>query len=233
MIDFLLILFLSVILIKYIKIKNLYEETVDEFNNILKHDIRVMVIAQIRALEMISHLDKNNQSRFIIEQELLESSKFLFEILSVLINTYSNNYKNLKKTYCKLEDLKNFCSNHINSVNYNAKIKYLGNENGQIYCHKNTFIKAVTELIKLALINSNTNSITTKFNNKNNKNIITVYYKGKNLSENILNDKKYYFSNVGDSIRLNFCKKIIDFHNGNLIYKKNKTDNLFKIIIPA
>jgi K+-sensing histidine kinase KdpD len=86
-------------------------------------------------------------------------------------------------------------------------------------------------------LNANRNSLINITTKKNKEEVeISIIYKGHFLTEEEYNRiyfKNPRFSTVGHGIKMNFCKKIIDFHKGCFSIKKNKCGlNSFSFSIP-
>lgn len=234
--DLLLIFVLIVCFFLYKKMKNEREY----FINTLSHDLRVSTLAQIRGLELLEKNSLNNLD-FELIKEINNSCKFTFEIINMLLNKYKyeNNENFLKYEYFNLAELINLSYKKIFDLSFDKNITFVFDlDNCMIsYADKDSIQKAISLLFEIAINNAiNRSSITILSRERNNMQEISVVYQGKSLTDEeitrMFNNKSNY-STVGEGIRLEFCKKIMDFHKGKF-FIKNLGGNLnsFTIALP-
>ena len=234
--DLLLIFVLIVCFFLYKKMKNEREY----FINTLSHDLRVSTIAQIRGLELLENKSLNNLD-FELIKEINNSCKFTFEMINMLLNKYKyeNNEKILKYEYFNLAELINLSYKKIFALSFDKNISFIFDLDNYIisYADKDSIQKVISLLFEIAINNAiDTSSITIQTKQKNHMQEISIVYQGKSLTDEEIKrmfNNKSHFSTVGEGIRLEFCKKIIDFHKGK-IFIKNLGNNLncFTIALP-
>ena len=234
--DVLLILLLLIIFIKYVSLRRKVVSQQEFFINTLSHDLRISTIAQLRGVEL---LEKCHKSELI--NEIKESCKFSLEIINSLLNTYK---------FEKGESVLNFenfkISNNLFSINTSLQ-QFIGEKNLQIcknidsqliiYADKTNIQKAFQILLNTAILYANKNSLINIVVRKKMNNIeFSIFYKGQFLSEEEYNrmfSKKLRFSAVGQGIKIQLLKKIIDFHRGFISAKKiGKEFVMFSFSIP-
>jgi len=234
--DLLLIFILFICLFLYKKIKKEREY----FINTLSHDLRVATIAQIRGLEFLEkNLLKDEEIELI--KEISNSCKFSFDMINMLLNNYKYqkgevvlnyedfNISNLIISACKT--LENLCCDKKIKLNFKLDSNLI------IYADKRSIFKAITILINTAINKAISNSfLSLKLSQTNQEYIISITYKGKSLSEEECKrmfSNKSRFTTVGEGIKLEICKKIIEFHKGKIVVQNcGKNLNSFTFMIP-
>lgn len=198
----------------------------------LSHDLKTPTIAQIRALELL--LSKNigeiNKDQEELLNLTLDSCKYMFEMVSTLLNTYK--YENgeiiLNYDYFDINQLIEACLNEISQ---------LAEEKGHLIIFKpnsaENIIYADKIQIKRILMNLLSNSLTYAYSNtdlvittERNDSRIVVNVKNKSpymqpkVLETIFN--KYVthaekFNKVGAGLGLYLSKQITEAHSGKII----------------
>lgn len=235
--DLLLLSLFLFIIIKYILLyRNLIKQR-QYFIDTLSHDLRVSAIAQIRGLDL---LQKNScQNELIID--LNDSCRFSLEMINMLLNTYrfEKGEQFLDCESFNLSELINKSCQSSLELSKNKKIEIYKNtsEKDIIEAEKAGIYKVLTTLVATAIYNSSKNSIIEIKTTKTNKNYkINIVYQGKPLSEEECRrmfDNNPRFSMVGQGIKMQLIKKIIDFHNGKICVKNiNNKYNSFTLVLP-
>ena len=238
--DLLFILIILYLFIKNISQKNEIKRQRNYFIDTLRHDLRVSTIAQIRGLEF---LQKQNLfvSQVDFVNEVLNSCKFSLDMINMLLNTYmfekGENILNYEKF--NLLDLSSSICNMLNKFAKNKGIDFFYDidSNAFINADKTSINKVLTIFISTAINNAENNSKLRLFIKKYQKSWkISVIYNGKSLSneeyKRMFLDKPR-FSTVGHGIKMQLCKKIIDFHKGKVFYENfGKNINAFTFLLP-
>lgn len=220
--DLLLIFFLLIFVIKYIILYNHAVKQRNYFIDTLSHDLRVSAIAQIRALEI---LKKQKKEELI--NDIHQASLFSLDMINMLLNTFK---------YENKEEVLNYESVNLKEIVYNTEI-FLSDlaaqkeidlvnnidSNTLIDADKEALYKVISILMATAINNakrkSSINLILEKLSQEYK---ISIFYQGKALTEEECKrmfSQKTIYSTVGQGIKLQLCKKIIDFHNGKISIK--------------
>lgn len=234
--DLLLLTLFIVVIFKYVM---LYRDCLKQRNyfiNTLSHDLRVSTIAQIRGLEL---LEKSPSPELICE--IKKSCEFTFDMLNMLLNTYKyqngEQILNLEKTNFQ-SLISSICNFQLPlATEKEVRLQILENQNCEVNIDRLAINKTLKLLITTAINNAKKGSSVFLSTKKNNKTIITsIFYIGKPLSEEEYNRmflENPRFSTVGYGIKMQFCKKIIDFHKGKLSFEKHENGlNSFTIQLP-
>ena len=217
------------------KLKNHLFLQKERFINILSHDLRIPIIAQIRALDLINSKKfgglNNTQSNMLLEVE--NSCKCVLNLMSLMINTYkmeNNSYRLIYEKF-NLTDLILSCFDELLSEaqEKNITFEYNNNDNRNhnITADKTELKKVILNILSTSISNAKRGQkiriITDNFNNK-----IRFIIAGSNnkLYSNINSD----YSTIGVGIRFKFCKKIIENHKGRFI--QNNINNSLGFEIP-
>ena len=220
------LVFLTVI-IKYQTLKQEFLEERNYFIQTLSHDLRVSTIAQIRGLELL----QKNPDKEIIE-EVTNSCKYTFDMITMLLNTYrfKSNDEFLQKEVFNLTEIIEPLSKKLDFINLSDKTLWINAD-------KPFLRKALDILVTTAINHSFGNNKVVLKTNKQDENIyIEITYKGKSLSDEEqirMFDRNPQYSTVGYGIKMNLCKKIIEFHGGKISVNSDKENyNIFKITLP-
>lgn len=238
----LLIIFLFIFfVIKYVLLTKEMVKQREYFINVLNHDLRVSTLAQIRGLELLTKKNLTNNYAINLISEINESCKFTFDMITMLLKTYKFENGEQVEDFETI-DLTNLLDNVCSNLNYLTSEKFVQinkkiSNSCRIEANQEDLSKALSNILLTIVSNAHRNSYVNLFvKNKMNKVEIIINYQGIPLSEeeyNRMYSNKTHFSTVGNGIRMNLCKKIIDFHNGNVLFYSNKKgENTFKVIIP-
>ncbi len=206
------------------------------FINILNHDLRIPVLAQIRGIEL---LNKNNSGYLNqYQQELINqinsSCRCVINMLSLLINTY-NIENHTRKLYFEKFDLSELILASFNDLSEEAKEKnikliYNGTD-------KKIYLEADKTEIKNVILNLLFNSISHSkngdsifINTKISKKYIKITFGINKENVSVINPSDLTYTTIGTNIRMYFCKKVIEFHKGKI--HKIKRANSFSFELP-
>ena len=213
--------------------QNSMNEQRENFINSLSHDLRIPVIAQLRALELLRTEQLGNllpAQKDILEQ-IVQSSKCILNLISLLINIYSieNNTPNLSYQRFNLHELVVSCFNElkIEAADKNLTYEYeCDRRNLYINANKEEIRKVLINLILSEIMYSNYGGkILIKVINKDNKLRLSFSCDGKN-SCTVNMDLNSKYTAIGESIRLHFCRKIIEIHKGHFLNQKNSKGSI-------
>lgn len=233
----LLLIFLFLILIyKYIKLYIYSKKQQEYFIKTLSHDLRVSTLAQIRGLEL---LEKTKELELV--PEINNSCKYTLDMISMLLNTYR--FENGEK----ILDYENFNISECLKTNYNM-LQSLANEKGVKFYTKIDFdgfitadklaiTKLLYNLLSTAIFYAEKNStIVTNAICNNTFYKVSISYCGNSLSDEECRrmfSKNPRFSTVGHGIKMQLCKKIIDFHKGKIrVCNCGANINSFTFMLP-
>ena len=214
----------------------------------LKHDLKVPVLAQIRALELLinGNFGKLKPEQSELLNLTLSSCNYLYNMVSTQINSCKFENKDVILDYATF-DLVSVIKDSICEVSYLAD----GNSTKIIFDNfdKNCFINADENCLKAAITNILTNCIKFAFRastisvslEKNGENAeLKIKTSGpyinpesikKLFSKYAVNEEK--FNRVGFGLGLYLSKKIITAHRGTLIVESLSEDlNIFGFKIP-
>lgn len=234
--DLVLILLFVFLVIKYFSLYKILLEERNYFINILSHDLRVAMLAQLRGLNLI----KNSPDNELIN-DIIDSNKFSIDLINMLINTYK--YKNKKQIFIyeniNIAELLEKIINDLNLEAKNKNIKFICTQKKQniIIGDKNELYKALFILTSTAINNAFENSnIEIKIKNTHKHIHISISYSGNKLTNNECKTmffKNPHFSAIGHGIKMHLCKKIIDFHKGIIkVENVNNNNNAFSFLLP-
>ena len=238
--DLLFIFVFLLLFVDYLILLNKFKSQKEYFINILKHDLRVSILAQIRGSDLLKKNILPRDEELEIISEVNNSSKISLDMINMLLNSFRYDSKENFLNYEKF-NFSNSISNSLKKIleyasSKNIKINY-NFQDLPIQADRIEIQKMLDILISTIVINAKINSsININIQSKNSKLITEILYSGKSLTyeeENRMFGKKAIFSTVGHGIKMNLCKKIIDFHNGEIFIKKlSKDKNSFTFILP-
>ncbi len=214
----------------------------------LSHDLKNPLQAQISTLELFNKGafgELNNTQKEILEM-MLESSKYMREMLYTLLKTGKDNNGRilLTRSYFKLDNLICKCVREIKDLALNKNIKIImqsklkpedllyadeiqmrrviGNllNNGINYAFENTQLKIVVKKQKNNIVLKITNN-SAEIAESLQEHIFDKYVCGDPLQ-----------SNIGIGLGLYFCKKVIEANEGNINLDAAGTTNTFIITLP-
>ena len=238
----LIILFISGIFFfyKYIKLN----KTVDNYNEITKaalhnqreifinslsHDLRIPLIAQLRALELIRNecfgKINNTQKEMLCQTE--QSCHCILNLISLLINTYNIENSTYKLIYNKfnLYEIILTCFNELvpTASEKNITFEYNGEDkNLYLAADKDDIKKVIKNLLLSSIEYANSGDIiSVKIKNINKKLQLALKVKEANNGCSRIEEHDSRFNAIGHSIRYHFCKKIIELHKGQILQNSN------------
>ena len=236
--DLIFLFLFLILLIKYIKLYSAFFEERNNFIQTLSHDLRVSTIAQLRGLELL----QNNCSEkdYELISEINNSCKFNFDLITTLLNTYKyeNGEQILKYEKCNLYDLilQNLEMMRNSFKEKNIRVYTSMDKKAYVNVDKIAISKAISILLITAINYSKRDSCLMISVSKNNgKLCLNISYKGVFLTEEECQrmfTKNTRFSTVGHGVKMYFCKKIIDFHQGKIKIKNSGDINSFIFTIP-
>ncbi len=214
--------------------------SMQKITEILSHDIKTPIIAQMRSLELVLDGvfgDINAEQREIILQTY-ESSKFLYKMICELLMCCRYENGETRNIFQKFD----FCAlvrecivkNASHTAQKGINIKFISRINsGIIQADKDSMEIAVINLIYDAICRAH-NDCEIRIVLQEGKNALTlgVNYECKNMSEEILNQlfekslsgiAKY--NTIGTDINLSLCKKIAEAHGGS-VFSSFAGDNI-------
>lgn len=222
---------------KYNCLKKEFKSEREHFIKTLSHDLRVASLAQIRALDILQKNSNDEQKDFV--KEINDSCKFSLDMITTLLNSYK-----FKNGECVLE-YENFDFSLLINQIYEKNKKLLEEKNILLNLkHNNIYIdadkvmlsKAVTILLETAITNSAyTQEINLHTKQEDNSITFSIFYKGLPLTEEEYSrifSEKHVYTTVGHGIKMQLCKKIIDFHSGKIKVSNFENKNMLTFTIP-
>lgn len=225
------------------------EEIRNSFISSLTHDLRTPLIAQERALEMISdEFEKLNLSEpYKLAKSLAKNNKHLLVMVNLILETYRFDEKNIKPVIAPL-DLREIVRQSFEQLSSLASDKQVKFEN--LVPADFPKINADAHFLKRVLLNLMSNALDNTGNNgriavsseiKDNKVFITVEDNGLGISDkeiNYLFDKYYTGKSderkLGSGLGLYVCKKLIEMHNGNITVESKENEfTRFTVTFPS
>ena len=222
---------------KYRRIKNEMLKQREYFINTLSHDLRVSTLAQIRGLDLL----KNDEEQQELVSDIKDSCKYTLDMITMLLNTYKfeNGEQILSYEEFLLGDLiEQICHDLSEMTGEKGVTIHLDNEATEfVNADKSGISKMVLCLLTTAILNSDRDSEIKVFINKLYNNFeVTISYKGVALTDEECNrmfSSGSTFSTVGHGIRMHFCKKILDFHGGDIKVFNYGGVNSFTFTLPV
>lgn len=217
--------------------KNIIHRQKSYFVDILNHDIKVPILAQLRALGILKNGimgGVNIEQKELIEQ-IEASCKCALDMISMINNAHEIDNKTEKLNYEKfnMTDLLFSC---FNELSCNAKEKKLtfsySSKTEKNYVEADLYgIKKVITSLLLNAINYSKYGDEISVNINSSRNRLTFSVSGMGLLESTAEDKNQY-TTIGHNIGMYLCKKIIEFHKGKF-YSHNCTKNTLSFVIPT
>ena len=223
---------------KYNYLKNKFTKEKRLFFNILGHDLRVPIIAQIRGLNLISKNISGTHNQFILN-EVNKSCEYTMDMVTMLMNIYkievgetTLNFENIDFYYYLNNTLDKF-----HNIIADKNLKFLLNvDKGPILVDKKHFIKALKILLDTAIkYSANDSTISVILSKAHNKANLRIHYIGHSISDEEYSrmfDLNPTYSAVGQGIQMYLLKKIIDLHKGKIQFcPKSNQNNSFDITL--
>ncbi|MBR1618052.1 HAMP domain-containing histidine kinase [bacterium] len=227
------------------KIKNRcaqkFQEQNNRFVNILRHDIKTPILAQIRALEFVLADDLKKESREIL-QESLSSNKFLLDVIqnTIFLADFENRKHTMKLEKVNLlqeiEKMWASVKEYADIKQQNLVIKTKGKQEINVMADKTMLEKIIQNLLA--------GSIAYGFENsdievilKENKNALSMFAKNKSIYmtkdklDSLFERKQDEDISQGDlnklgmKLNLNVAKKLISAHNWDIVASSKKDDS--------
>ena len=210
------------------------------FIQILGHDLKVAVIAQLRGLDLLLKYKGLSEDNLDLIKEISRSTHYTLDMLTMLIKIYEleNNYIVLK--YEKF-DLSASITTILNEFNYKITEKninlFFSTENNFINADKDIFVKALKFLVGTVIDYSKQGAQVEISVKKNGSGfILEISYNGRHINYDdylriFTNNSEY--STVGHGIQMLFCQKIINLHNGRISFSSgNNEKHCFRMFMP-
>ena len=213
----------------------------ENYISTISHDLKIPVIAQMRALELLSDgsLGTLNPEQKEMIDLTLESCKSVYDMLSAILETYKYENKKIPLIFSVFNAEKMF--NNIfyklkpllkrKNININLNLKtpeIFGDEKNLEKAFKNIFEYCLYSAVQNSTINVNLNKISDGFE-------ILINCQT-HFDENFPDNLKGNFEKIGSNLNLCLAKQIIDSHNGNIVFQNNNKNLLinikFNTIIP-
>ena len=206
----------------------------DNFINILNHDLRIPIIAQVRALELLSKEKTGKLNHF--QKDLIsqteQSCRYILNLTSLIINTYKIENNSFKLIYEKfnISDIIISCFDELLPTASEKNITFEYDSN-----NKDIFIVADKIELKRVLLNLLVTQIT--YACKGDKLSVILFAEGNKIRLTITTDnlgceyadKDTPYTEVGHTIRMGYCKKIIENHHGKIVEDTPKNSFSFEI----
>ena len=221
----------------------------ETYISILSHDMKIPLLAQIRALKLLQeeNLGNINQQQKEIINLTLDSCHFMYDLLSTMLSSYryENREMVLIKEKIRLPKLIEKCFNNISedlrNKNINIRMK-IRDEDAIIYGDKIQIKKAFDNLLDYCLSIAMKNSeIICDINTFDNTAYIYIEFIGFCKTQTPMKEMfKMYTTHsdkmgkVGSTLDLYLAKQIIEAHNGKIKAEcKSSTYNSYTIEIPC
>ena len=219
--------------------KSLTEQR-ERFISSLSHDLRIPVLAQLRALELINKgmLGELTSEQKDIFLQTEDATRCILNLMSMMISTYrlENSSEELNYRHFNLYELVSSCFEELRREAAEKNLTYeyeCNNKNLCISADREEFKKVLTNLIILSSRYSKYGEkLSVRANIFNNKLRISVS-SGSELPSYVNINSDSPFTSVGESIRMHFCKKIIEIHRGQILKQNSKDFFEFEVPLAA
>lgn len=222
------------------KDKNYYKLTAfkqrENYISTISHDLKIPIIAQMRALELLSDesLGSLNSEQKEMIDLTLESCQSVYDMLNAILTSYKyENRKipiifsviNTEKLFSNIfYKLKPILKQKKININFNLETpEIFGDENNLEKAFEIIFEYCLYSAVQNSIITVNTGKISDGFNISIN---CQTHFNKKypnNLTEN--------FGKIGSSLNLHLAKQIIESHNGDIFIQNNDENLLINIKI--
>ena len=232
------VVFCLIVFIKYSKLKSRLQDENIMFNrymfnqrnifvNLLNHDLRIPIIAQLRALEFISQTPENISAELkndILEQ-VEDSCRCVFNLVSLLIETYNTNNKILEFNTLNLAEIIISSVRETRDKADKKGIHFYYDQTESdclIYADEEDIKNVILAILLSSVINSDKNGMiiirTEKAAGK-----VRLMVTCKNGGYSNINSE---YSAIGDRTRMYYCKKILEAYNGCMLFNNEIPDTL-------
>lgn len=232
---FLVFLFL-VIVMNYLFLYKKFVNQRKYFIKTLNHDMKVSILAQIRGLELLQKAGENE-----LVSDIKDSCNYTLDMINMLLNTYrfEDGEQILNYEPFNFSELMIDACNFVQKYALEKNITFSYNFQKQAYIEADeTFLfKALVILLAVSIYYADRNSvINLHFKKSSGMFKASIVYNGKTLTEEERRRmflKNPRFSTVGHGIKMYLCKKIIEFHGGNIMaLNGNERKNSFVFTLP-
>lgn len=208
----------------------------------LMHDLKVPAIAQLRGISLLKNGYSDNKE---ILANIEQSCQYSLDIISTLVNIYrfENGETNLNIEKINFSELVKECFDELSIISKDKNLTFILEKNDE-----NTVAEADKTEIKKVIINILSTAIS--YSNKGGEIYVKllsdccdlkVVVQTKGISLSALECKNMFcaynekdnFTNVGQGIKLYMCKKILEWHKGNIYASTdNISENKFIFTLP-
>lgn len=224
------------------------EEQKETFINILSHDLRTPLLAQVQALNMLlgGEFGRLNDAQREILQTITESEDDLLGMVSDILAYYKIETGEIAFNF-ELVDIKKIIENICVDLDKKLKQKSLtvkifsSQKENIVYADAELLSKAITYIVENCITYAYKSTTMTIRLHCSEKNLcITVTTKGIQLPQSVLdylfdfNSKKSLtHTKIGYGMKLNLALKILELHSGGIVAKNGAGEGvIFDIILP-
>ena len=234
--------YLIFIITRQHSLKNELKKEREYFIKTLSHDLRVSTLAQMRGLDILQKLMRGQEHSDLVT-EINDSCRYTLEMMTMLVNTFRFENGENVLVYESI-DTKKLLNDSLSIIE-----KSLSEKNIELFyktdnlpksfeADKNGMEKVFISLLLTAVINSVMNGkIFLNIKETAGNIVFNLSYTGRRLTDEECRrmfSKNPRFSTVGHGIRMHLCKKIIEFHGGEIKVQSHSNNvNTFTFTIPA
>ena len=197
-------------------------------------------LAQIRGLEQLSKKSISEENRELLES-ISESCEYTYDMIATLIDTYKLEAERENFYYEKCspkEILDQARNNNKFFVQKKLKLRFYTNTDKIFNVDKKAILKVFETIFEFASQYSYKNSLIVVFvRDKNGSVEFNIAFNGDNLKPNVCEqffNSSYRFATVGECIKLQMCRNIIEAHGGKIrVISKGNNINYFTFAIPV
>ena len=240
--DLLLVFLFLTIITYYFKLKQDLLNQRKHFIEALSHDLSVSTLAQIRGLEILHNKVSMDKDSTELLHDINNSCRFTLDMITMLLNTYKYEDKNLslKTESLNIADILLSTTAKLSNLATDKGIEfaYSLDTNADINGDSEALNKVFYNLVTTAIYNANKNSIIYfKVKKLRSQLYVSLSYHGFAITDeeyrkSTFNKPKY--STVGHGIKMHLCKKIIHFHQGKIFVRKfGKGTNTIVFSLPT
>lgn len=220
---FLLIMLVIIYYGKNQEKKFLLKKQRDNILQVLNHDLKITLLAQLRGLEFLQKKSPLLQKESEILNDLLNSTAYSLDMINLLSDLYTPEQKilkNKKEIYNLSETLLASCKKNINLADEKQiDFYYQADCNDFVYGNQLLTCRILEILISIAIFHS-LNKKEIFLNACTNKDFVEFNIKYKGLP--FIIDSSY--ETVGQGLKINVCKKLLANCDGKIAYLKLDND---------